>query len=96
MRAWIAIVTVVCAAVAVAALPPDAPDFAFGEVRGDRSPERRRASELRDEVLVAQEALLRRRWVDSLAALTRGAADRPEQVVVGAPLDALDLSLIHI
>ena len=90
MRAWIAIVTVVCAAVAVAALPPDAPDFAFGEVRGDRSPERRRASELRDEVLVAQEALLRRRWVDSLAALTRGAADRPEQVVVGAPLDALD------
>ena len=94
MRRWIVGTVLVCAALAVATLPPEAPGFVFGEVRSDATPERLRASELRQEVLVAQEALARRRWVDSLTALTRGAADRPDLLVVGTPRDVRQPELI--
>ena len=91
MRRWIAGTVLVCAALAVATLPPEAPAFVFGESRGDATPERLRANELRREVFVAQEALVRRHSTDSLTALTRGAADRAELLVVGAPRDVPDL-----
>jgi hypothetical protein len=95
MRNWIVGVVLICAALAVATLPPAAPTFAFGEIQNRFTPERLRAVELREEALVAQEALRRRRVLDSLIKVVRGVGDRPELLVVGTSLEAARSELME-
>ena len=84
MKSWIGLVVAGSAALAVVGLPVKPPRG--GVHAPPKTVERQRATGLRNELSTLNETARRMRWSDSLSALTVGAADQANPIVVGAPL----------